>query len=131
MNCVVCCAVLRVRSAAESACLDALNVEVETLADVRAMAFSSRQQLACFLGGLRFDEPFLDAGDVHRRMKCLELGLQFEGGHTHDEYLEGESLSDQHFSAWPQREQIGNRNFRFRREVPSTLDSEHSSFQLG
>jgi hypothetical protein len=34
-----------------------------------------RQQRACFLGGFRFDEPFLDAGDVHRRMKCLELGF--------------------------------------------------------
>jgi hypothetical protein len=39
------------------------------------MAFPRRQQLACFLGGFRFDEPFLDAGDVYRRMKCLELGF--------------------------------------------------------
>src|SRR5262245_54039480 len=106
MNCVVCCAVLRVRPAAGSACLDALDVEVEPLADVRAMACSGRQQLACFLGGLRFDEPFLDAGDVHRRMKGLQLGLLFEGGQSHDEYLEGESLSDQNFNAWPRREQI-------------------------
>jgi hypothetical protein len=39
------------------------------------MAFPRRQQLVRFLGGFRFDEPFLDAGDVHRRTKCLELGF--------------------------------------------------------
>jgi|ERR1700730_1588218 hypothetical protein len=51
-------------SAAESTCLDAFDVEVETFAEVRAMAFSGRQECACFLGGFRFDGPLLDAGSI-------------------------------------------------------------------
>src|SRR5262249_27605880 len=54
---------------------DALNLDVDALADLTAITGPGSEQFMCLFGGLRFDAPLFDARDLHGGVVSLEDGL--------------------------------------------------------
>jgi hypothetical protein len=62
---------------------DALDFNIDALADLAPITGAGGQELARFFRSLGLDAPFLHASDVHGRVEGLERGLLFEGGNGH------------------------------------------------
>jgi hypothetical protein len=56
---------------------DPLNLDIDALTDLAAIAGAGREQLARVLGGLRFDTPLLHTRDGNGRVEGLERGPLF------------------------------------------------------
>src|SRR5205823_5849941 len=62
---------------------DALNLDVDALADLTAITGPGSEQFARLFRRLRFDTPLLDTRDLHGGVVSLENGLQLESGNSH------------------------------------------------